>query len=172
MIEWMCRRCIHIWGGRKFWFYLFLACLFDPSAIWSDILTLLLVLCFKRTQAAKWFKVYRKLYLFTVRQSWTRASLVAQMVKNLPTIRETWVQSLSWEDPLEEGNALQYYFLENPHGHRSLAGYRPWGSQRVRHDWETKHSNPGHRIILNHLWEIISFLTIKLKFMYNILNNL
>ena len=30
-----------------------------------------------------------------------RASLVAQTVKRLPTMRETWVQSLSWEDPLE-----------------------------------------------------------------------
>ena len=29
-------------------------------------------------------------------------SLVAQIVKYLPTIRETWVQSLSWEDPLEK----------------------------------------------------------------------
>ena len=31
------------------------------------------------------------------------ASLVAQMVKNPPAIRETWVRSLGWEDPLEEG---------------------------------------------------------------------
>ena len=35
----------------------------------------------------------------------TRASLVAQTVKNPPAMRETWVQSLSWEDPLEEGMA-------------------------------------------------------------------
>ena len=28
---------------------------------------------------------------------------VAQMVKNLPAVQETWVQSLGWEDPLEEG---------------------------------------------------------------------
>ena len=33
--------------------------------------------------------------------SW--ASLVAQLVKNLPAMRETWIQSLGWEDPLEEG---------------------------------------------------------------------
>ena len=33
------------------------------------------------------------------------ASLVAQMVKNLPTVQETWVQSLGGEDPLEEGMA-------------------------------------------------------------------
>ena len=31
-----------------------------------------------------------------------RTSLVAQLVKNLPTMWETWVRSLSWEDPLEE----------------------------------------------------------------------
>ena len=31
------------------------------------------------------------------------ASLVAQMVKNLPAMKETWVQSLGWKDPLEEG---------------------------------------------------------------------
>ena len=34
-----------------------------------------------------------------------RASLVAQMVKNLLAIRETWVRSPGWEDPLEEGMA-------------------------------------------------------------------
>ena len=34
-----------------------------------------------------------------------KASLVAQMVKNPPAMRETWVQSLGWEDPLEEGMA-------------------------------------------------------------------
>ena len=35
--------------------------------------------------------------------SW--ASLVAQLVKNLPAMQETWVQSLCWEDPLEKGTA-------------------------------------------------------------------
>jgi len=33
------------------------------------------------------------------------ASLVAQMVRNLPAMQETWVQSLGWEDPLERGMA-------------------------------------------------------------------
>ena len=33
------------------------------------------------------------------------ASLVAQMVRNLPAIWETWVRSLGWKDPLEEGMA-------------------------------------------------------------------
>ena len=45
-----------------------------------------------------------------------RASLVAQTVKNPPAIWETWVRSLGWEDPLEEGMATpcQYSCLENP----------------------------------------------------------
>ena len=30
---------------------------------------------------------------------------MAEMVKNLPAMRETWVQSLGWEDPLEKGMA-------------------------------------------------------------------
>ena len=39
-----------------------------------------------------------------------------------------------------QGNPLQYSCLENPHGQRSLVGYSPWGSQRGRHNWATKHS--------------------------------
>ena len=40
-----------------------------------------------------------------------RASLVSQMVKNLPVMQETWVQSLGWEDPLEKGMAIQSSIL-------------------------------------------------------------
>ena len=40
-----------------------------------------------------------------------RASLVVQMVKNLPAVRETWVQSLGWEDSLEEGVATHSSIL-------------------------------------------------------------
>ena len=39
------------------------------------------------------------------------ASLVAQLIKNLPTMREIWVQSLGWEDPLEKGMATRYRIL-------------------------------------------------------------
>ena len=52
------------------------------------------------------------------------------MVKNPPARRETWVPSLGWEDPLEEGghgSLLQYSRLENPHGQRSLARYSTCG---------------------------------------------
>ena len=37
------------------------------------------------------------------------------------------------------GNPLQYSYLENPHGQRSLMGYSPWGL-KVRHNWAPKHT--------------------------------
>ena len=40
---------------------------------------------------------------YPLQYSW--ASLVAQQVKNLPAIWDTWIQSLGWEDPLEKGKA-------------------------------------------------------------------
>ena len=45
---------------------------------------------------------------------------MAQLVKNLPAMRETWVQSLGWEDPLEKRKAT--YPLEN-----FMGLYSPWG---------------------------------------------
>ena len=53
---------------------------------------------------------------YPLQYSW--ASLVAQMVKILPAVWETWVRSLGWEDPLMEGMAT--------HGQRSLVGYSAW----------------------------------------------
>ena len=63
-----------------------------------------------------------------------RASFVAQLIKNPPAMRKTWVQSLGCKDPLEKGKAtlLHYSGLEN-----SLGLYSPWRSQKVRHDWVT-----------------------------------
>ena len=53
--------------------------------------------------------------------SW--ASCVAQLVKNLPAMQETWAQSLGWEDPLEEGIAI----------HSSILAWRiPWTEEPVR----------------------------------------
>ena len=40
---------------------------------------------------------------YPLQGSW--ASLVVQLVKNLPTMWQTWVRSLDWEDPLEKGKA-------------------------------------------------------------------
>ena len=52
-----------------------------------------------------------------------RALLVAQLVKNLPAIRETWVRSLGWEDPLEKVIATRSRILAwKIHGPYSLRG--------------------------------------------------
>ena len=53
---------------------------------------------------------------------------MAQMVKNLPAMQETWVQSLRQEDPLEKEMATHSSILPGEfHGQRSLVGYSPWG---------------------------------------------
>ena len=50
------------------------------------------------------------------------------MVKHLPTMQETPVQSLGWEDLLEKEMATHSSILAGKsHGQRSLAGYSPWG---------------------------------------------
>ena len=49
-------------------------------------------------------------YVFYSVYSWT-ASLVAQLVKNPPIMRETWVRALGWEDPLEKGKATHSSIL-------------------------------------------------------------
>ena len=46
---------------------------------------------------------------YPLQYSW--ASLVAQLVKNLPAVQETWVRSLGWEDPLEKGKATHSSIL-------------------------------------------------------------
>ena len=53
------------------------------------------------------------------------ASLVAQLVKILPAMRDTWVQSLDWEHPLEKGKATHPVFW--PGEFHGL--YSPWGSK-------------------------------------------
>ena len=70
---------------------------------------------------------------YPLQYSW--ASLVTQTVKNPPAMREIWVQSLGWEDPLEKGMATHSSILawriprtEEPGGLQSM------GSQRVGHD--------------------------------------
>ena len=76
---------------------------------------------------------------------------LAQTVKNLPAIQETWVWSLGWEDPLEKGNATHSGILawRIPWTVSRIGGRRfnlwatreatVWsmGSQRVGHDWVT-----------------------------------
>ena len=65
---------------------------------------------------------------YPLQYSW--ASLVAQLVKNVPEMQETWAQSLGWEDPLKKGKAA----------HSSILAWKiPWtvytlGLQRVGRD--------------------------------------
>ena len=50
------------------------------------------------------------------------------MVKCLSTVRESRVQSLGWEDPLEKEMSIHSSILpRKSHGQRSLEGYSPWG---------------------------------------------
>ena len=59
-------------------------------------------------------------------QSW--AFLVAQRVKNMPAMQETWVWSLGLEDPLEkEMQPTPVFLLVESYRQRSLVGYSPWG---------------------------------------------
>ena len=62
---------------------------------------------------------------YPLQYSW--ASLLAQIVKNLPVMQETWVQSLGWEDPLEEGMATQSSILA-------------WRIPMNRRDWQVARS--------------------------------
>ena len=65
--------------------------------------------------------------------------MVAQTVKSLPAMQETWVQSLGQEDPLRrEWLPTPIFLPEEFHGQRSLAGCSPWGRKRVRHDLAIK----------------------------------
>ena len=63
------------------------------------------------------------------------ASLVAQLVKNPPEMRETWVRSLGWEDPLEKGRATHSSVLvwETP-GTEEPGGLQSTESLRVKHN--------------------------------------
>ena len=57
---------------------------------------------------------------------------VAQMIKNLPAMQETWVRSLGQEDPLEKGTAITPVFLPGEsHAWRSLTGYSLWSRKEL-----------------------------------------
>ena len=76
---------------------------------------------------------------YLLQYSW--ASLVAQTVKNPPAVWDTWVRSLGWEDPLEEGMATHSSILAWRIPREEPGGLQPMESQRVRHHWATKHSS-------------------------------
>ena len=58
--------------------------------------------------------------------------VIAQSVKNLPPMQETWVGFLGQEDPREKEMATHSVFSPGEsHGQRSLAGYSPWGRKSL-----------------------------------------
>ena len=80
-----------------------------------------------------------------------RVPLTAKTVKNLPEMHKTWVQSLAWENPLDEGIQPSPVFLPG----ESLWTEKPgklqsMGSQRVGHDWATNgtHSCEEYTLII------------------------
>ena len=67
---------------------------------------------------------------------------MTQMVKNPPAVQETWVQSLSWEAPLEESMAIPVFSPGELH-RQEPGGLQCMGSQRVGHNQATKHTAQG-----------------------------
>ena len=73
---------------------------------------------------------------------------MAQLVKDPPAMRETWVRSLDWEDPLEEGMATHSSILawRIPMDRRAWQVTVPGGHKRVRHNLETRQQQQ-HRCV-------------------------
>ena len=58
--------------------------------------------------------------------------MLAQTVKRLPTMRETWVRSLGWEDPWRrKWQSVPGLLPGKSHGQRGLGGYSPWGRKEL-----------------------------------------
>ena len=90
--------------------------------------------------------------IHTVKGFWclvdeTRASLIAQSVKNLPAMQETWVRFLGREDPLEKEIAIHSSILAwKIPWTEELGGLHSTGSQRIGHNWSAlAHSSPWGR---------------------------
>ena len=144
--------CLCLWCRGRFWLVLLvsdaLVCMMRfPNHLvtgvfrWSALLSFLLL-------SQYWKVKFWTINLRCIKQDWIhlclRSSLVAQMVKRLSIMRETWVWSLGREDPLEKEMAI----------HSSTIAWKiPWteepgrlqsmGSQRVGQDGATSRSLPG-----------------------------
>ena len=72
--------------------------------------------------------------------SW--ASLIAQLVKNLPAVQETWLRSLGQEDPLEKDMAThsQFSCLENPMNRQHVESSQTTGGPLC---WQADSEAPG-----------------------------
>ena len=81
------------------------------------------------------------------------------LVKNLPAMQETQVQTLSGEDPLEKEMAtpIPVFFPGKSHEQRSLTGYSPWGHQE---------SNTTYRLNCHHLYLNITISLYKVSHLH------
>ena len=73
---------------------------------------------------------------------------MVKMVKNPPAMQKTWVQSLGWEDLLEEGMLPTPLLLPGEfHGQGSLVGYSPWGCKELDMIEQLTHTQTQEYII-------------------------
>ena len=110
MTEWLWLHLISLWSNEYWYFDLWFVCLFENCFVYLEVLS-------SPTAEA----------LLEDFENYIWVSLVAQLVKNPPAVRETWVLSMGWEDPLEKGKAT----------HSSILAWKfPWTVrvQRVTHD--------------------------------------
>ena len=82
-----------------------------PTQGWNPGLLHCRRILYRLTTREAQIEIHRLGFFLSLSVPW-RASLVAQLIKNLPAMRETWVWSLGWEDPLER-LPLQYSAVEN-----------------------------------------------------------
>ena len=112
-----CQWKLHLWGQDSLLLFLNFHIFIERFSITLDnlIISLSCILCM---DSCEW------LCEFT--------SLIAQLVKNLPAMKETWVRFLGWEDPLEKEMATHSSILawripwtEEPGGLRSMGSQEP-----------------------------------------------
>ena len=87
---------------------------------------------------------------------------MAQRIKHLPAVRETQVQSLGWEDPLEKEIATYSSILawRIPWIERSLVGYSPWGHKEL----DTTEQLHSLSFTLERLGGLTTFTQVELEF--------
>ena len=101
--------------------------------------------------------IYKFLSEITSDISLNWALHVAQMVKNLPAVQETQVQSLGWEDRLEKEMATHSRILPGKsHGQRSLVDCSQWGHKESGMTEPLTHTQKNHKQkkLLIHLFQI------------------
>ena len=103
-------------------------------------------------------------YLFSVCQNRFWAFLVA-----LPAMRETWVQSLGWEDPWRRAwQPTPIFWPGESHGQRSLVGYSPWGctesdtTEQLSTAQHSRIASKYTKCLLN-LWDLLKVRELLIK---------